>query len=329
MTTLIVATSLSDIFINEILLEQTRTSGDTLIITTNADVNRTLKDIGLPSQFISSNIDESWTERDTGFRDLCMPGVFGDTMFFGTKLAVHKVLSIDRLSFWYGGRNALQLCQWIDELSWDKAIVSYDLSSHLPFYVMQSANERSVECVAVQTTSIRTKETYDIASRLTFDTFVVRQEDEAYLVSTGYKGSVVGKSLFVKTEPIVESRENDALRKGLGFSSDEHVVGVVFDKRDEWQCRTFLSRYVNMSNRPQLMFFTFDGRSNDLLPKCLTPYYHFVKMYDRQLIDACNEVVAFRWDDYLSSYENVTIIDYHGINKAKLLAPSKTKVYEE
>jgi hypothetical protein len=327
MTTLIIATSLSDLFVNEILLEQTRTSGDTLIIATNADVNRILKEAGLPSQFISPNIDESWTERDTGFRDLCMPGVFGDAMFFGTKLPVHKVLSIDRLSFWYGGRNARQMCEWIDSLSWDKAIVSYDLSSHLPFYVMQSANGR--ECVAVQTTSIRTKETYDIASRLTFDSFVVRQEDAEFLASAGYSRNVVAKSLFVKTEPIVESQGNDALRKGLGLTASDYVAGVVFDKRDEWQCRAFVNRYVSMPQRPRLMFFTFDSRSNDLLPKCLAPYYDYIQIYDKQLIQACNEVIAFRWDDYLAGIKEVTIIDYHGINMAKQIAPSGTKVMEE
>jgi hypothetical protein len=327
MTTLIIATSLSDLFVNEILLEQTRTSGDTLIIATNAEVNRVLKEAGLPSQFISSAIDESWTERDTGFRDLCMPGVFGDATFFGTKLPVDKVLSIDRLSFWYGGRNAKQLCEWIDSLSWDKAIVSYDLSSHLPLYVMQAANGR--ECVAVQTTGVRTKETYDIAPRLTFSSFIARQEDEEFLVSAGYSGSLVAKSLFVKTEPIVESPVKDALRKGLGLGETDYAAGVVFDKRDEWQCRTFMNRYVNMPQRPRLMFFTFDSRSNDLLPKCLAPYYDYVQVYDKQLIQACNEVIAFRWDDYLVGIEGLTIIDYHGINKARLIAPNDTRIMEE
>lgn len=116
MTTLILCTSLSNLLIHEILIEHNNQSGDVIILSTNPDANKTLKEIGLPSQYISTNIEQSWTDRDSSFRELCMPGVFGDTKFDGTELEIYKVLGIDRLNFWYNGINGEQMCHYIESL---------------------------------------------------------------------------------------------------------------------------------------------------------------------------------------------------------------------
>lgn len=329
MTTLIIATSVSKLFLNEVLIEQTRTANDTIVIATNADTNKTLKEIGVPSQHILPALNESQAQRDVSFRDLAMPGVFGDVTFFGTKLPIYKVLSIDRLSFWHGSQNANLLCEYIEALRWDRLIVSLDTHHHLPFYAMYEAKRRNAHSSAIKTHSIRTKEMYDMARRLTFDSVVVEAEEErTYLSSLGYSGEIIVRPLIERKERTVASPKRDGLRKGLGVSENERIVGIVFDKRYEWSVRKFMSTYVSNPIRPRLLFFAFDDRSKDLLPKCTKPYDNFVQLYTHDFFEACDQIVAFGWDDYLASLANVSIVDYNGINKAKAIAPSDIQVFE-
>ena len=199
MTTLILCTSLSNLLIREILVEHNNQSGDVIILSTNTSANKSLKEIGLPSQFISTSIEQSWTDRDSEFRELCLPGVFGDTKFAGTQLEIYKVLGIDRLNFWYNGINGEQMCHYIESLKWNKLIVSLDLYHHLPLYSMYLAKERGAYCKAVKTHAVLSREFYDIAKLLSCNEIVVETDSELkFLKEKGYWGKVTKRNLKLK-----------------------------------------------------------------------------------------------------------------------------------
>ena len=330
MTTLILCTSLSNLLIHEILIEHNNQSGDVIILSTNTSANKSLKEIGLPSQFISTSIEQSWTDRDSEFRELCLPGVFGDTKFAGTQLEIYKVLGIDRLNFWYNGINGEQMCHYIESLKWNKLIVSLDLYHHLPLYSMYLAKERGAYCKAVKTHAVLSREFYDIAKLLSCNEIVVETDSELkFLKEKGYWGKVTKRNLKLKEEIVTtqESPAKEGLRKGLGLSNTEFVIGVVFDKKYEWQCRKFLNNILSQPTKPTLMMFSFDDRSIGLFPNVLKPYK--LKLYGNDLIKVCDQIVAFGYEDYLNSLSDVSIIDYSGINKALEIVPDSIKVYKE
>ena len=166
MTTLLLASSLSPLLLNEFILEYTITAGDCIVICLTPEVNQAIKQAGLPGQLITTAIPESWAERDKGFADLCMDGVFGDNTYPDTTLKLSKVLSMDRLSFWHNNKNANILYNLIVLLKWKKIIVPLDIYHSLPL----TLGVRNA--VAVETVPIRTREVYDIASLLPFDIII-------------------------------------------------------------------------------------------------------------------------------------------------------------
>jgi hypothetical protein len=97
-TTLAVVSSLSRAYLD--LIIQSIHREKTVVVDTDDGLHAQLKAVGISSIPLRGVGPKSWAERDVRFRELAMPGNL-TANFPGTDLPIWKVLSIDRLNFWF------------------------------------------------------------------------------------------------------------------------------------------------------------------------------------------------------------------------------------
>jgi len=272
-------------------------------------------------------------ESETCFKQKMMPGSFMDgETFSGTSLGLADVLSLDRLKFWFD-HSADANRKFIELLDFDTTYVSLDLDNLYPFTVggfvlfvdNMSREQTRVKNVAVVTNSIRTPAFIRYAEYLDFDEYLISSEEDAEFLK-----KIVGTAKITVRKPENDGEkeagypEKDELRKAMGIRESDYLTAVFFDKRDEWQCRRFLSELDSKA-----WVYPVDDRSRELAPSVLWQYANMINIKtDIKSISACDQIISFRWDDrYFGNLPmELTIIDYLGINQASDLAPDGAKV---
>ena len=315
MKSLFVITTMSQLMMNTLLHEHNE--NEVTVVTPYESVAHDMFNLGI-SCFLLEEKLMGISARDRIFADEMMPGImesYGD--FPGTDLPVWKVLSLDRLKFWfdYGTRTNLDFIEHID---YDRLYVSLDLDSPYPWNIYPD----DAEYIAIKTNPVRTAEFFLYSNRFNFDEiWVESEEDREFLKKIRVKSTirVKGKEntkIIIRRE--VESQESESAKVGLGFENDAYVIGVIFDKRDEWQTRLFFS----LSQDKNILLFPVDDRSRVLAKDVLHGYKFFIQS-NPEIAKMCDEVVSFRWDDRYSprDLKNFKIIDYGDINMAKIIAP--------
>ena len=159
MTTIIVATRLSQLFVR-IIIDELMRSPDVIVVDTDMHTHQTLKGHNISSIHLSpaKKVRLDWGERDANFKRLFMDGPQLKFNFPNTELPVWKVVALDRFSFWFTDKESTELYDMIMALQWDKAIVSADLNNDLPWSLARYSG-RPVRGVKVS--SFRTREWYD------------------------------------------------------------------------------------------------------------------------------------------------------------------------
>ena len=315
-------TTSSDLMIQTLIEKYNR--DEVLVVTPYQHIKAEVDKLSIPCILLRHrNID--LIESETFFKQTMMPGDFmADETFSGTSLGLADVLSLDRLKFWFD-HSAGENSRFIESLNWDTAYVSLDLDSAYPWIVSDMSDGTIRTCNAIKTNSIRTKEFVQYAKHLLFDAYLVGSEEDAeFLRKTVKTAEITVRKLESAGKKVVEYPKRGELRKAMGISELEHLTAVFFDKRDEWQCRRFLSELDSKA-----WVFPVDERSKELIPTVLWQYVNMINIKtDIKSISACDRIVSFRWDDryYGNLPIELTIIDYLGINSAADLAPDGVKV---
>lgn len=291
MNTLILITAHDELALDYFIEEYNRS--ECIVIATEAGAHKRAKEAGLPSQLVTSVLAESPRERDKCFADLAMNGVFGDTKFLGTELDIADVLSIDRLSFWYGGVNAGNVADMTLALDWQRLVTVLDIHHPLPLLLAQYARESIAVC------SDWSRELSDI--ELNFDKIITTEETRPFLEKIfdgtieARKGKAIGQ---------IDFQRRAGLRSGLGISESEKITGVVYDKEFD-----YAARYSVQNHPGNFVFFTEDERSKELLPRCIPGAVR----YDINMAPICDEFIAFGYKPYLRKYgDRVRVIDILG-----------------
>jgi hypothetical protein len=320
---LFIVTLMSDSMLFLLLKENAK--NNVIVVTPYPDVKNNMDRLGIPC-FSLRNKNLSISEKDRLFAEEMMPGkmeVYNNLP--ETELPVWKVISLDRLKFWFD-HTADKNMGFIDGIDADKIYVSMDINSPYPWYA--SAYKYSgVETVAVQCSPIKTPEFMLLAGILNFDTYVVASpEEELFLKKLGVKGKVAVTNLSKTKEGL---RETDAqLREKIKEKAvlNGEVIGVIFDKRDEWQARKFLSE--TDSQDVTVLLFPSDKRSAELSFSVLAGHKYYIQ-FDKAMYDACDKIVAFRWDDnYFGELppDTFVIIDPLDMNFSGILSPKAVRV---
>ena len=182
MTTLILCTSLSQLFVRISIRELMRDS-NTLVVCINPQVHMELKKINISAFYLSPQQRErvDWGERDSNFRRIFMEGEQLKCNFPDTDLPVWKVAALDRFSFWFTDRESAELYDLIMALDWDRAIVSADLHSDL-CWTLARYSGRTVW--GVKTSGFRTREWYDLGATVNIPfagIYVGSESDKVFL----------------------------------------------------------------------------------------------------------------------------------------------------
>jgi len=181
MTTLIIATRLSQLFIRIAIGELLRDSS-VIVVDTNTEVHSVLKGHNISSIHLepAKKARFDWGERDANFKRLFMDGPQLKCDFPDTTLPVWKVVALDRFSFWYN-QETKELYDMIDALSWDKCITSADLNNELPWSLARYSGK---PVWGVKVSSFRTREWYDLGltGNIPFaGLYIGNESDKAFL----------------------------------------------------------------------------------------------------------------------------------------------------
>ena len=160
MTTIIVATRLSQLLVR-IAIDELMRDSSVIVVDTNAEVHSVLKGHNISSIHLepAKKARLDWGERDSNFKRIFMDGPQLKCSFPNTDLPVWKVVALDRFSFWFTDKESTELFDLIMALQWDKAIVSADLNSELPWSLARYSGRL---VWGVKVSGFRTREWYDL-----------------------------------------------------------------------------------------------------------------------------------------------------------------------
>ena len=266
---------------------------ETVIVDTDDSIHNHLQSIGISSVALRSPGDNGWGDRDKSFAGLAMPGVQLADTFLGTNLPLYKVMSIDRLNFWYRGLQAKRQFESIMALEWDVAYVPLDLHNPLPFALMRHSGRK---VIGVQISTLRTREWHDLLSSAVpnFSEWKVgRETDRKFLESFGVKADLIEIEPETKTEPPTKEAKA-AARKGLGIPDGYNVGLVLFDSQTEWEFRQLIPTLLSLYQ----LVFVYPIHAYDLRNlQDLGVIGGQIKLTDTLSVEsACDEVFLMRYD---------------------------------
>ena len=182
MTTLVLVTSLSQLFVRVIIKELMHDS-NTLVVDTNPQIHIELKKLNISAIHLNPTriVRIDWGDRDSNFKGLFMDGDQLKCNFPDTTLPVWKVVVLDRFSFWFTDKESAELYDMICALEWDKCIASADLNSDLAWTLARYSGK---PVWGVKTSGFRTREWYDLGmtGNVPFaGLFVGNESDKAFL----------------------------------------------------------------------------------------------------------------------------------------------------
>lgn len=277
-------------------------SGQTVCVDFDDAIHAQLKQLGISSIPLRMPGDTSWSQRDSDFAKAAMPGSL-DFNFPGTNLPVWKVLSLDRLSFWYRGRQADMEYEAVMGLEWETAIAPFSLGHPLPWRLAQ---EKKV--VAMQTEPIRTRAWRDWLSRpVPFSSVFVQSQNDADFLKKFYSGNIyVHPNAAIAPGAPVSPDERNSLRKGMNIAGGAKVALVLFDSQTEWEFRTAFPEIINAYNNVLIY---------PLRPHDLRNLYDFgvvssgkVRVVDSMSVEpAADEAILFRYDEGLIQSRRIPV----------------------
>jgi len=255
-------------------------------------IHSQLKSLGISSTPIRMPGDHSWAVRDTEFAGYAMPGSL-DFEFQCTTLPAWKVLSLDRFSFWYRGRQARLEYEAVMGLNWDNAIVPLSLHHPLPWRI---AKDKPV--MAVQVEPLRTRAWRDWLSRpVPYTKVFVSSQRDADFIKQFYVGEI--HLIPAGDNPVgtkVSADEKKEARKGLNISDGARVGLVLFDSQTEWEFRKHLGEIVSVYNHLLIYPLTQNDRRN--LRSIGVVNQANIRIVDSLAVEpAADEVIMFRYDD--------------------------------
>lgn len=304
-------TSLSDIMIDLVLEKGNR--DDVVVATSRTEDTAALANGFSTTRLFVMPVGERKTraESDELFAEIALPGLFENSVFDGTKLPVHSVLALDRLKFWF--LPSTTEFDFIDNLSFSEAYISIDLGSAIPWVAYLAAKKHGVPVIGVQTEDIRTKEFLDLIKIIDLDSIIVTPDNTDF-VQNICDTNVVTRGKTRGGERPAESQVKLELRKGFGIRNGEKVAGILFDKRDEWQCRRWLSE--NIGTYERTFIIPVDSRASELVQGVLHEYLPWVDIVrDNAILGGCDDIIAFRYYHQELTAYNVIYSDYAGLNR--------------
>jgi hypothetical protein len=289
MTSLFVLPSLSPLAVSVLLFEHGR--GDVLCVTDNAEIEASIRGAGIDCLLIEYP-RKSPLKQDKIFADVWqnVSGEFIDAQ---------HTFGLDRFKLFFNPA-ALDTYDVIQSIRADETFIAFDIHSHLT----HAAQAREGYKTGLQTSYLRTKESYLYLPHFNVDKFIITKESDTPFVKEARK--------IARQNVSIEFRESG--QKSFPKIDPSNASAVVFDRRDEFQFNSFAQAF------PVRQVVIPDNRSEEIWKEVYRgPYTKMAKLPPQ------TSLVSFRWEEYCEPY-SVAVFDYHGINMAKHIVPNGVEV---
>lgn len=294
-------TKTSELLLSELL--DVSSSNWVDVYTNNEKSAQEIENLGVSCIYIPEIPISDKRKKDKAFQDDFMPGILADMEM--KSFPIWKSLAMDRFRFWYNPNYSSY-----DFSHYDVCYYSLDVLSTFPWII--DANRR----IGIKIGNIRERTVLDFINSSYFDEVIVSFDDEQFL-------SKKCKSRAISRLPKPELN-NSALREI--HSGGKKIIGVVFDKQNDWQYRRFFdtldSEYLKHNYYVSIVI---DERSGQLISSCAS---YGLEVQGNEFISKCDTVIDFAFhenivNDVLGEY---VILDYSNVNKANSVAAGLPKV---
>lgn len=228
MTTLFVVSKPSEMLVHRIV---NHTGG--MVVVAVPETAKSFADIGInaiPVEWPAYDVKT----RDAGFSDDGMPGSLDDVMLIDG-LPAWKILSIDRLRFWYNPRHK-HVFETLALIDFDELVVSFDITSMLPWIAAAIARERGVRVVGVKVDSLARREVVDYLRTSPLNELVVSTERERNMLLKMAKSRTKITSIGLAPH---KRQEVDGL---------VDATAVLFESAHDWKFLSMLKSFAEMEN---------------------------------------------------------------------------------
>lgn len=322
MTKLFVCNTLSELFVQELLKEHLTGLSDILVVTQSHEVASSLVSMGITRPIL---LPINGKSDNRAFHEQYMPGVLNE--LFIDSFPIWKSLAIDRWRFWHNA-NCTQIIDNCSLIKYDELIISLDMHDIGVWDVARSVS--GIPVTAIKTHHLRTPEFLDFLLNVPVDNFVVSYSDEAEFIKTicPEKSVAIARGARSKREEVA-FRKKQELRTGFELLNANSVIGVVYDKRDDWQ---FVRTFHSMIEQDVYRGFVFivlpyDKRSAELYYSCVPQWIketvRMIPVDSAGLLNMCDRIIVNRFDEeFLNNLpENipVTIVDPFNLNLSQQL----------
>ena len=298
--TLVIASKVSRLFLSICLEKRQREAGKTIYLCLNNESFAALKGIGISPILLNISEGQSRVENDADFYKWAMPGGLNANLP-STDLPAWKVLSLDRLYFWF--KNSPLKTELINSFRRDHLIVSLDIEEPILWSLACGESTTAVQCGSIMSRTMS-----DLTPYLPFSKIVTRDDaSKKFLEKFGYDG---GKIEVRDVSDYLYTWDNDArnkIREGLGIG-DETVIGVMFDSQTEWAFRRWLSRQ-SLSNNPKIIVIADSGRNRKLLLSLISPEQarNILIADDLSMLYGVDQIISFRYFEEISRFSKVPV----------------------
>lgn len=316
MPDLFVLSALSDILIDALIASDDKT----VFVETQALQER-LFAAGIYSAVMPNN-SSSVKKRDQSFAKFAMPGLLEESTFKETELPLHKVLSIDRLRFWYSPGH-VQTTRLLASLKSKRVVVDFNIHSTLP-WIAAGIFEHTT---AYKVHDLFSREVIDFLPHAPIDELIVSYDDEHKLLQPLFENCI---SLGNKRPPRNElsDEEKKRIRENLDIDEDTRILGIIFDHRYDWKITGILSELAEMNPRPSLPIFIYVNsyQERKKLSSCVPSFFFKwlnIRVYDSpSLMGICDEIMYPAYDERMlkniPKVPSEIFADYGNIDKAHL-----------
>jgi hypothetical protein len=172
--------------------------------------------------------------------------------------------------------------------------------------------------VGVKVTSVRTRTMVDFLNCGYLDEAVVSHGDELALTNIAVSAGV---------PRLIKPQLNNESFK-LNHAQGNRVVGVVFDKQNDWQYREFINYLsANPDYTSYFMAFATDERSKQLY----WPIGGMMELQPLAMLKNCDVIVDFSFHEeiYNNCLGEYVVLDYNKINNAEMVSAGLENVRVE
>lgn len=270
------------------------------VYTNNQEAVAKVEALGVECIYLPPVYNKSKVEQDKRFNELFMPGLL-DGHLSNDEFPMWQSLALDRYKFWLD--DGYEFYDWLPK--YDVCYVSLDIHSVFPWII--DCDKRVG--IKISDLTEKTMTQFLLTSDRMLQEIIVSFDDELeYLPWKKSFGLIRGDTQKV---------DNTGFKQQYSYGLP--IIGIIFDKQNDWQYRKLIAQMVNGELSPEqvyLIAIPIDDRSKELFPLCTNGE---LELQSLDMLKYCDTIVDFQfrekmWRQYPEAYN---VLDFGDVNIAK------------